>query len=116
LSRHNEEFKKLQKFWYLTLSHQGFNDIENDKGYLENKHSAFVRTRFVRIKYDTTRDYYILAFRMLNDYTFKNELEKEIWRLHCEGMTERAIATSIKVYKKSMVHYIIAKLAKWIKK
>lgn len=111
-----ERLKRLEKIWYDRLKSTGFNDIEDtDVGLLKEWDTNFFRNRFVQVKFDATTEYYSCAHHILLHHEFKNENHKRVWELHCQGYSERKIAQMIKVYKKSMVHYVIAMIAKVIR-
>lgn len=120
LAKHNDaKFKKLEKIWYDKLKAEGFEDIENihqEERRLKEWDFNFFRNQFVAVKYETTIKYYEQGRQILNSYEFKTEIHKKIWELHCEGIAERKIAQAVKIYKKSMVHVIIAEIAKMIKR
>lgn len=109
------DFEELQKCWYAKLRDDGFEDIEDDHGRPREWDFNFFRNKFDPIKYQTTLIYYEWARFVLNNYRFKNELQKAIWELHSEGLSERKIALKIKKYKKSWIHVIIAGIANEIK-
>jgi hypothetical protein len=109
------DFKELQKHWYTKLRDEGFEDIEDDQGRPKEWDFNFFRNRFDPIKYQATLQYYAWARFVLTTFKFRNELERMIWELHCEGLSERKIAIRIKKYKKSWIHVIIAGIAHEIK-
>ena len=122
----DEKLKELEKIWYQKLIDNGFEDIEvtSEPG-RPLKEWDFNFCRVVKgegknidlpLKIASTRQYFIQARKLLDTHKFKNQDYKEIWALHCEGVTEREIAVRLKVYKKSMVHYVIKEIAKWIKR
>jgi hypothetical protein len=110
------EFKVLQKYWYELLRDTGFKDIENTEGLLKEWDFNFFRMRFNAIQYEATKSYYDQARHLLHTFEFKNEMEKAIWELHCEGLSERKISQHLKKFRKSWVHVIIARIASQIKK
>ncbi len=115
---HDPKFKQLEKKWYKKIS-KDFQDIENTNNetrLLKEWDSNFFRNNFNEIKYEATVQYYKNARRLLLTYPFENKTHEEIWRLHCEGITEREIAKRIRRYKKSMVHYLISNISRLIKK
>lgn len=104
------DFKALQKEWYARLRADGFEDIENQEGMLKEWDFNFFRNKFDQIKYETTLLYYSRARGLLNTFQFKNELERAIWELHCEGLSERKIASKLRKFRKSWIHVIIAEI------
>ena len=119
LSRHSEEFKELEKVWYEKLKEEGFEDIENLS--VESRTLKTWSNRFhIDKKYQADLEiaqqiYYEQARALIETETFYNEGWKKIWELHSEGMPEREIAKLVP-YKKSMVHYVIHKTSKRIKR
>lgn len=107
----------MEQLWYNKLKEEGFQDIEDTKtGMLKEWDSIqYFRHSLTPLKYESTLHYYALAKEMLSFYDFKNELHKKIWEHHSDGLSERKIALKIRKYKKSMIHYIIANIAKTIK-
>jgi len=118
----NPEFKNLQTLWYEKLQQTGFEDIENRSENLKQWNNNFFRNRFSPISYQQALLYYEKAMEFLLPqdilcligirihFMIQNPVHKKIWELHSQGMTERKISAQIKVYKKSMVHYIISKI------
>jgi len=117
LSR-SHEFKKLEKIWYDKLKNEGFHDIESGREdrLLKEWSSNFFRNKFNQIKYESTVAYYDAARKILVSHKFKNAIQQKIWEMHTEGISEREIARTLKMYKKSMVHYVISQISKLIKK
>lgn len=117
--RYDDDFIKLRNEWYKILEETGFKEIED----IHSKHEFmkewdfnFFRTTFNEIKYECTFEYYHRARALLHTYEFEQESHRKIWELHSEGATERQITKRLKKYKKSMVHYIIDKISRMIKK
>jgi hypothetical protein len=112
----DQAYKQMQQIWYDKLKEGGFQDIENNQtGLLKEWDKSFFRHGFNIIQYASTLNYYERAREMLFSYEFKNIYHKRIWTFHCDGLSERKIALKVRKYKKSMVHYIIAHIAKTIK-
>lgn len=103
----------LEKTWYKKLEDSGFKDIEttDDVFWGERK-----KKRRLTATYSTTYEYYRLAGFFLYDYKFRDERDRLIWHLHCEGKTLHSIARETKKvgYKveKSTVDNVIKRLAK----
>lgn len=129
--RTSRSFKDLQRAWYDRLEQSGFHDIEDVKQEsrpLKEWDTNFFRNRFNLVRYETSKKYYEQCIRILNEHEFKNAIHQKIWRLHCEGLSEREITKEIsedkkiykngksKSYKKSMVHNIVSGLASRIKR
>lgn len=116
--KNDADFKKLEKEWYGKLAESGFQDIEvssHENRFLKKWSFNLSRKRWNLIHYETTLEYYKKAQDLLNSFKFKNRIHKKIWKLHASGLSERKIAHKIKIYKKSMVHYIIAQISREIK-
>jgi hypothetical protein len=118
--RPRDEFKKLQAEWYGRLKQEGFEDIEKGEKWFQGRRSgqlpkSYRGTWKNNPRYSLNARYYELASQLLFSHPFESEVRREIWGLHCKGIPERAIADQIKVYKKSMVHYIIASYARLIR-
>jgi len=114
----DQSYKKLEQLWYDKLKKEGFQDIENtktDERLLKEWDFNFFRNQFNLIQYESTLGYYDQAKEILVSESFKSEIHKKVWELHCEGLSERSIAVRVKEYKKSMIHYIIANIASKIK-
>lgn len=113
--RQDENFKRIQKQWYQKLKDDGFKDIEEESN---GRYGDLIKLESSVFRYKrnmaSTQVYFSRAFSFLNSYRFKNPVHKYIWELHCHGFTERKIAEHV-IYKKSMVHAIISKLAEIIK-
>jgi hypothetical protein len=111
-------YKKLEKVWYDKLKGEGFEDIENTQTsdrMLKEWDFNFFRNQFNQVQYESTLEYYERANRLLSSFGFKNEVHRRIWELHCEGQSERKIASQLTKCKKSMVHYIISNIAQQMK-
>lgn len=116
MKQKDQQYKDLQKLWYNKIQQGGFKDIEDTKtGLLKEWNFNFFRNQFSRVKYESTLEYYEKAKQILLSYGFKTDTQKRVWELHCEGFSERKIAVVVKTYKKSMIHYIIANIAREIK-
>lgn len=94
----NKELKKLTKLWYKKLEKEGFQEIEQADGNLKVWHShKFLRTSDGSVfSAPAKEEYFRSAGHFLHDHVFSNEAEKDIWKLHCEGLSIREIA---KVFK-----------------
>lgn len=90
-----EDLKALQKLWYEKLKSEGFDDIE-DGPYLKEWDSFYFQTRHEPQSFSLKHEYYYLAEHFLTSFEFKSEIEKEIWRLHSEGLGFRDISKAIK--------------------
>lgn len=103
----------------MRLRLDGFEDIEDPtkaERPLKQWDFNFFRNNFSQVSYRTTLEYYEEARNLLDTPCFESDSHREIWAMHCEGMSEREIADHLGIYKKSMIHYIIAKYVPLIKK
>lgn len=113
-----EDLKALQKIWYARLKEEGFRDIEYQHNDLLNQYeSTYFHRFYTPEEFQENLDYYRAACHFYWNYKdFKTELEKEIWRLHSEGISRRRISVhflqhNLKI-SDSSVQLIIAKLKK----
>lgn len=90
-------------------------DTSKEQRLLKEWDSNFFRNNFNEVNYRATQIYFEEAHSILHNFVFESEIQKEVWRLHCEGLSVREIASQIKSYKKSMVHYLIRNLSRMIK-
>lgn len=114
-------FKALQKQWYDIAAATGFKDAENGEFLINNSSSASIRKTFNLTQAQARQEYYRLAGFFLYDYSFGDETELDIWKHHARGIPIREITKLIRAkypntYKKSMVHNIITRLAKIMKR
>jgi hypothetical protein len=117
--RDTPDLKTLQKIWYKKLKNTGFVDIEDTnspKEFLKTWHSSYFISRYTPETFERKEAYYRLCSHFLWDYEFESNLEREIWRLHSEGMSLRDIAQSLRSKRiklnKDNVNKIIIKLIK----
>lgn len=109
----------LQKKWYRKLKQSGFNDIEDTNSpreYLKTWES----THFAKIfqlrgaeQYHGQALYYERAGKFLHEYRFKTRTQKQIWKLHSEGIGMNRIATTLEINAagcENSVHTIIKNL------
>lgn len=113
-----KHFDKLQKQWYAIASATGFEDAEKDGMLKEwassNRNSISLKHAGPR---EARQEYYRMAGHFLYDYSFTDETELEIWKLHSQGVairdiTKKILAMDPKNYKKTMVHVTIQRLSK----
>jgi hypothetical protein len=115
-------FKALQDEWYAKLKKKGFEDIEDTDSpqqYLKSWHSQYFQVKYTATTFEAKQEYYQMALSFLNDHRFANRKEKEIWKLHTDGLSLRKIASTLNAKKiqslkthKDGVNKIIAELAK----
>lgn len=92
-----KELQALQKEWYQKLKESGFKDAEqesaqNAEPYLKEWHSCYFSERHHPTVFQIKHEYFYRAEQFLNDHNFSSETEREIWRLHSEGVSYREIA------------------------
>lgn len=128
------QFKKLQKTWYLRLKESGFEDIENESGSLkkfnlprthmtssahdsdgETYGSGRVHERFLReqARQLNNTHYYDICCALRHTKRFKemscsNLHHRKIWDMHCEGSTYDKIAKKFKMHP-SGIKWVINK-------
>lgn len=116
MSEKDDEFIKLQQIWYEKLKASGFEDQENAAGYMKDWPSVRLRRQYTPEAFKEKQDYYRIASQLLHEDIFKNDLEKQIWERHTEGITMREIATELRAeyptINKDSVHGVISKLSK----
>lgn len=111
------EYKELQKEWYQKLKDSGFEDAESSPKYLKQWHSRYFFIRNTPEKLDQTIEYYDMSLHFYWHYRgFQNIREKEIWWLHCQGLSRREIAADLternEPISDSLVQIILARLKK----
>jgi hypothetical protein len=91
-----KEFSKLRETWYKKLARAGFKDAEQLDGNLKVWHKSYFNVNYGKTKFLAKQEYYIMAEHFLNSY-FNDEkniwtpIEREIWKLHSEGVPYRDI-------------------------
>lgn len=106
-------FKKLKKKWDKKLMESGFVDIENNNGSLKAESDPRTIAYALTIK-ESRRIYYAAATMFFSTFPFPNNLEKEIWSMHCEGAGAVRISRKlgITIYKAESTLTKYKKLAK----
>lgn len=108
----SKEFKALEALWYQKLAASGFNDIEDtetpERG-LKAWHSAYFKARYTPDAFEAKRLYFELAQSFLHAHEFESEMERQVWELHCEGLSLRTIAGRIET-KVCRIHKLIKRL------
>jgi len=97
----SQSFKRLNLKWKKKLAESGFTDIEDENGkildkfdktaYKMGRDNINFRTDF----FDSIRDYYLWASRMLQIGSFKTPRHKKIWELHSNGISSRKISKEV---------------------
>lgn len=119
-----QSLKQLIKDWDERLKAAGFNDIEDREtdrlkswagniSFSEkaNKQSHFNYGYTSLTWKESQGEYYRIASQILHEAEFKNERQRTIWELHCEGLSGSEIAKKLKLTKRQ-VKYAIARMAK----
>jgi hypothetical protein len=86
--------------------------VEGFKSQTEEKLSKKKQELGEKIK--NTRDFYDLAQTLLHTAKLRTKHFRKVWRLFCEGMSERKISEKTRI-PKSTVHWIIARISREIK-
>ena len=94
----NQKLKDLQSKWYKKLAKDGFVDIEDTSRDIPvlKKWSADIFRGKTQGEIDSRLEYYRSARALIYIYEFNSELDKIIWTLHAEGMSQRDIAEKLK--------------------
>ena len=116
------EFKAMEKEWYGKLKDDGFIDIE-DTTRANNPLKSWHNYRFKQIpssKMETTRSYYDEVNDILLTHTFKTDLHRTIFELHCKGLSkrkiEKALASTQNPLKSTRIYMIIQEILQEAKK
>lgn len=95
-----DEFRELSKKWKKKLELSGFEDQEEtieqkDDAYagprLKSWSSSFFRGRFNAEQYQAKVDYFRIAGQFLFEHVFDNEVQKTVWKHHCDGHSYKKI-------------------------
>lgn len=96
-----QDLKKLQSIWYKKLEESGFVDQENpDTGSLKNWSGHYIsdgkrNKDFAGDLIWETNTYFHSAQHLLNKFSFRCIRDKQVWRLHCDGLSTRKIAARL---------------------
>lgn len=93
------EFKDLNKKWHDKLEDRGFYDFEefdSPMQLMKTHENERFRIKFTGDEFIARQRYYELAGQLLHDYHFRTQRDEKIWRLHCEGNSEKLIAETVK--------------------
>lgn len=97
----SDEFKKLHAKWMDILKNSGFEEIEDidprfKEPYLKTWHSTNFFHLYTVEEFEEKQTYYRLASHFYWNYSgFKDEIEKEIWRMHADGISRRKISNAL---------------------
>ena len=111
-----KKFKNLQKEWYRILEDGGFEDIEifNKKTmepiheFTGIKNNSFRQSKAKMDQHEYIEEYFIRARQYLSSHTFTCQIEKQIWELHSDGVSQRKIALEVGI-RRDKVRKIIDK-------
>lgn len=104
----NKEFKDLQAYWYDIAKQTGFEDCEYANGVVKTE----VNYRAAKLKVKASiKNYFSLASDILHSHEFKTELEKQIWDLHCQGLSIRETNKQVNC-PVSTIHLILKRIQK----
>lgn len=103
-----KQFLALKRDWYSKLKANGFDDAEYDNGLLKECHSFRFNTerpraqqskiscqneiRGFELQIQQRAEYFRMAGVFLHSHCFESDTEREIWRLHCDGVSMRVIS------------------------
>lgn len=128
----SKKLKQLEVKWARKLKQSGFKDIESaDRQYLNTWDSRWFANRrdvdnnpSVRFTqnaesrqvqnldyYKGKQEYFYLAGHFLSGFEFANKREKEFWKKHSEGFSNREIAKKHRC-SKDIVNMVIRRLKK----
>ena len=112
-----KKLQKLQKTWYNKLAKSGFKDIENvfaPGEPLRHWDSVEFQRYFTPKTFTEKQRYYELAGQLLHDFKFVKDRDREIWRMHTQGIAQHRIAKAVEL-SITTVNRIIKKYASYIK-
>ena len=113
MDNNSKKFKDLQAKWYKKLEKSGFDDIEKLDHIKFQTESSYYWRNYGHEKFAEKQRYYQLAGQFLHQYVFDSPRDKEIWRLHSEGLAIKTeIPKKIKDIKRSQIHETIKRLRK----
>lgn len=86
-----QDLPKLKAQWYKKLARAGFDDIEQPDGNLR-----IWSTRPASVSRESKAEYYRLAQQYVHEEVFPTKLDRRVWTLHAEGLTNEDVARAIK--------------------
>jgi hypothetical protein len=95
MSKPKQDYEKLKAKWYAKLKASGFEDIEQPDGRLKVWHDLYFRCHMDADRIQAAQDYYRLARQFVHDHIFKNPIEKRIWEMHAEGISQKQILAAL---------------------
>ena len=127
----SDDFKTLERLWYAKLKESGFVEIENTElasRPLLEWHSFKFLSKSAQVDRSDAQAYAMKADAFLNsnhideictiissarNVTYSAEMAKLVWKSHCEGVSERKIATDFKLTQ-TQVHNILKRFRQWM--
>lgn len=109
----SKQFKVLQHKWYKKIKDQGFDDVEDvesPREFMKDWHSMYFQKRYTIDSFQAKEEYYRMARSFSNTHKFECRRDKQIWELHCEGLSLRKIAEKLKT-KICRIHKVIKTLS-----
>lgn len=104
-----ESYEALKKVWYAKLLTVGFDDIEQANGALKGDDNSQLEPTYDRSPISTRKvysslvwkqsqaEYYRRAGHYLHDGDFLEPQHKQLWSLHCDGLTYPEIAKKLNI-------------------
>lgn len=94
-----KKFKTLNAKWHRKLERSGFEDIEEFDSLEEERLKSHHNMKFFPVfnsgEFLDRQRYYELAGQLVYSYPFKSEIDKRVWELHSQGVTERGIPKKV---------------------
>lgn len=89
----------LRRKWYKILKDNGFDDIEvlAPDGQFYDMLRYPLRFDINSPEKKVQERYYAMARAFVFDYEFRDEVEKQVWQHHSEGMSVRGIAAKMNI-------------------
>lgn len=109
-----KEFKALKSIWDKKLSDSGFDDLEPVEGYLKIWSYSFRAQPLVWAQ--SKHEYYSMAGKFLNDYSFTTPTEKHVWDMHSRGIGVRQIIKFLKANKLAGHNNLVNEIIKRFRK
>lgn len=91
-----DEFQRLNREWQEKLKEDGFVDHEDpSREHLRTWHSAYFQVKYTALTFESKQLYFERAAQLLHTHRFKSKEQKEIWKLHSQGLSLREIARAL---------------------
>lgn len=108
--------KKLIAKWNKILKNEGL-ALEDERGYLDQWHAHYFRTRFKDIgSFHDKQEYFYKATHFLEEYPFESTMERKFWELHANGKSNREIEKILKIKRSRLseiMHCLIKAMETW---